>query len=270
MLRRTTGALLGALALIATTVALTGPAAGGTPPDGPGTAGPPYKYETELMGHWTLIPLKNQALIEATDHGYVYKAGQQDSHLVVKTTSRGLRFADTGTQRWKQLDPACHKKRAKRGVAAICEVSPDISTAQPLLVEVWPRLGDDWVDGSTLPETYSMVVLGDEGDDTAFLGAGWDMFNGHLGKDVVHGGAGNDWIRAGDGNDRVWGDGGDDQLVGMTGNDTMYGGDGDDLLGGMEGSDTLDGGAGSDRIRCGDGLDTIDVVDLLDSLTECE
>lgn len=240
------------------TVVLTGgiAAAQSSPPGGEGTAGPPYDYTTELMGQYTLIPLKDQAMITKTEHGYLYRAGQQDTHLVVTRTERGLRFADTGTSRFKRLTSDCRERKAEAGVVAVCSVPNGISTAEPLMIEIWPRLGDDFVDGSSLPATLAMTVLGDAGKDVALLGAGWDFFNGHTGRDRVWGGDGNDWIRTGNGPDLVHGGTGHDQLVGMDGDDTFYGDNGDDLLAGGDGKDRLDGGLGSDFVMCNAGVDT--------------
>ena len=91
------------------------------------------------------------------------------------------------------------------GIAAVCRVPAGISATAPLLLEVWPRLGDDYVDGSSLPDTFAMTVLSDAGHDVALFGAGPDFFNGFTGRDQVWGGAGNDWIRTGQEADLVWG-----------------------------------------------------------------
>ena len=101
---------LAALAAVSGTSLTAGPAAGkGTPPYGAGTAGPPYDYATELMGSgYTLIPLPDQAMITRTEHGYLFRAGQQDTHLVVTLTDEGLLFEDTGTARFKRIARACH------------------------------------------------------------------------------------------------------------------------------------------------------------------
>jgi len=241
----------------------------GTPPNGPGTAGPPYPYETALMGGYTLLPLPDQAALTRTEHGYLFRAGQQDTHLTVTLTADGLRFADTGTADFKRLAGSCVDEKVKVGIAATCAVPAGVSVSAPLLLEVWPRLGDDHVDGSTLPATVAMTVLGDAGHDTAHFGAGPDFFNGFTGRDRVWGGDGNDWIRTGQGPDRVWGGAGDDQLVATDGRDVLYGEAGDDLLGGGAGDDRLDGGAGADRLKCDGGQDTA-TTDGADRLRFCE
>jgi serralysin len=221
-----------------------------------GSAGPPYDFTTELMGQFRFIPLKDKAMLTRTQHGYLFRTGQQDSHLVMTRVRRGIRLADSGTARFKKLSPACRRQRVRVGIAAVCRVPGSISTSQPLLVEVWPRLGDDFTDGSTLPATVAMTVLGDEGNDVTHLGAGPDFFNGHSGRDPVTGGAGNDWIRAGLGNDPVRGGTGNDYLVGMEGRDTIVAGRGEDRLYGMDGADRLRGDAGADLVVCGTGRDS--------------
>jgi serralysin len=271
MIRRTS-AVVACLAALAATAGLTlpGPAAGqGTPPYGEGTAGPPYDYTTELMGGGTLISLPDKAMITRTEHGYLFRAGQQDTHLVITLTAEGLRFEDSGTASFKRLARRCKEITVKVGVAAVCRVPLGITADQPLLLEIWPRLGDDYVDGSTLPDTFAMTVLSDAGHDTALFGAGPDFFNGFTGRDQVWGGGGNDWIRTGQEADTVYGGDGDDQIVGTDGPDTMYGEAGDDLLGGGDGADRLDGGAGADALKCNGGRDVV-WSDGNDRLYRCE
>jgi len=181
----------------------------------------------------------------------------------------GLRFVDTGTKSFKKVSPACQRKKVRVGVAAVCRVPGSISVRWPLLVEVWPRLGDDFTDASTLPATFAVTVLGDEGHDVARFGAGPDFFNGHSGRDLVWGGAGNDWIRAGLGNDAVEGGPGNDDLVAMQGRDTVRGGNGDDRVGGGDGDDRLWGDAGADFVLCGTGRDSAK-VDAGDRVHDCE
>ncbi len=268
--RLTTVAAVAAVATIAVPALAPGPAAGkGTPPYGAGTAGPPYDYATELMGDRALLPLPDQAALTRTEHGYLFRAGQQDSHLEVTLTEDGLRFADAGTGRFRKLARVCHEEDVAVGIAAVCPLPDGVTAAAPVLVEFWPRLGDDHLDASTLPDTVAMTMLSDAGDDTARFGAGPDFFNGFTGVDQVWGGGGNDWIRAGKGDDLVWGGAGDDQLVGTEGRDTFYGEDGDDLLGGGAGNDSLDGGKGADLLRCEAGFDAV-WTDAADRLRSCE
>jgi len=215
-------------------------------------AGPPCDFQTELLAG-DAVPLKDAAIISRTACGYRYRAGQQNSHLVVTLVKDGLRFVDTRTSRFDRLTPDCRKLRhLKRGVAAVCRVPDGFSEAWPLLIEVWPRLGNDYVDGSTLPATFAMTVLSDAGNDVAHLGAGPDFFNGASGRDRVWGGAGDDWLRTGDDSDHVWGGAGDDYLVGV------------------DGPDTIVGGMGVDQIYCGNGTDgaTVDRDDSIFRLCE--
>jgi hypothetical protein len=206
---------------------------------------------TELMGQFFTIPLKDQGQLTQTVHGYRFRTGQQSSHLVVTRVSGGLRFVDTGTKRWRKLSPACHRQQVPRGIAAVCRVKSGISMQRPLLVEIWPRLGNDFTSTASLPASFAVTVLGDKGNDVARFGAGWDFFNGHSGVDRIWGGSGNDWIRAGLGNDFVTGNRGNDDIVAMEGGDIVRAGDGDDRLGGGDGSDRLRGDAGADFILCG-------------------
>lgn len=200
--------------------------------------GPPYRFYTELMGDGGgldgtgVIPLKNQAMISRTKHGYRYRSGQQDGHLVVTRVNGGLRFVDTGTARFKSLARACKPRRVRVGVAAVCRMPAEVSLSRPLLLEVWPRQGDDVTNGSTLPGTVAMAVLADAGNDVVRLGAGRDFVNGAQGRDRIFGGAGNDWLRGGAENDVVRGGAGADYLVGGDGRDRLFGGAGDDKLAG--------------------------------------
>ncbi|PWN04210.1 hypothetical protein DJ010_00710 [Nocardioides silvaticus] len=254
----------------AATALAQGPAAGrGTPPLGPGTAGPPYSYTTELMGGTALLPLPDQAALTRTEHGYRFRAGQQDSDLEITLVDGALRFVDRGTQRFRKLAPICREEKVPTGVAAVCPIAKRADAARPVLVEFWPRLGDDSLDASTLPDSVAVTMLGDAGHDVARFGAGPDFFNGHTGIDQVWGGAGNDWIRTGKDDDLAWGGPGDDQLVGIDGRDTFYGEEGDDLVGGGVGNDTLDGGPGADLVRCEGGSDSVR-TDGADRLRSCE
>lgn len=265
MLRRLVAVAVAVLVAAAVTAGTPGSNAATSAPD----AGPPYDFTTALMGQFTFVPLKNAATLTRTDHGYRYSAGQQDSHLVVTRVKRGLRFRDTGTRELRRLSGACWQQKVRVGIAAVCRVPATLTESQPLLVEVWPRLGNDFTDASSLPATYAVSVLADAGRDIALLGAGPDFFNGHSGRDRVRGGAGNDWIRTGLGNDTVWAGPGNDRLVGMEGADTIYGGDGDDRVGGGSENDRLWGDAGADFILCGTGGDSA-MIDGADRILDCE
>lgn len=251
-------AVLAAAALPAAVLRAEPVAARGTPPNGPYTAGPPYDYKTELMVPGSAEPLVDKASLDRTKLGYRFRAGQQDTHLTITVTPRGtLRFADTGTKWFKDLAGVCTRRKASPGIVAVCPIPTGITAARPLLIEVWPRLGDDYVDTSSLPATYAVTVLGDVGKEVVKFGAGWDFFNGHTGRDIVDGGGGNDWIRPGRDNDLIHGNGGDDQIIDADdgGNDVLFGDAGDDRLGGNSGLDRLSGGGGDDFVLCGDGID---------------
>jgi Ca2+-binding RTX toxin-like protein len=234
-----------AAALVAGTGAGMTAAHAGQPAD----AGPPYSYTTVLNGQFAFTPLKNAAMIRKSDHGYIWYSGQQDGNLTVTKDGDALRFHDKTADRFEELGAGCRKVNVDKGVGAVCNLPNDITERQPLLLEIWPRLGHDYTDGSTLPATIAMTVLGDDGDDVAHFGAGPDFFNGAKGKDRVTGGGGNDWLRTGDHNDRIRGGSGNDYLMGVAGNDRIRGGAGDDRVGGGPGSDVVFGGAGSDVVR---------------------
>jgi serralysin len=236
----------------------------------PRPAGPPYDFTRALVdGRQVGKPLTGVAIIDKTEHGYVYRAGSQDNRLTVTQVDGGLRFRDPATPKFRGLARACREVPVRRGIAAVCRVPGSITEEQPLMIEVWPRIGDDYLNTSTLPATFVATMLGDLGDDTAVFGPGPDFFNGHTGRDRVRGGGGDDWIRSGDDNDWIFGGPGNDFLVGMNGDDLIRGGDGDDHLAGLDGDDRLYGGPGRDRAACGPGTDTA-WVDADDSTRECE
>ncbi len=189
----------------------------------------------------TPIPLKNQAMISKTEWGLRYRAGQQDSHLVVTRVGNLVRYRDTGTREWrkdgKAMPRSCDRETVATGIAATCRVPAAYSNGETMFLEIWPRLGDDFVDGSQLPANVRLWALGDKGHDTVFGGAGDDFVNGAQDNDEAHGGGGDDWLRTGIGDDTVWGD------------------DGDDLLRTVEDNDEIHGGAGADEIGCGPGDD---------------
>ena len=271
---------LAALAVVAVSAgAVAGNAGSGTPVSDASVrpaaenltlAGPPYEFTTALIdGRQVGDPLTGVAVIDRTELGYVYRAGSQNNHLVVTRVSGGLRFADTGTPKFKSLASDCRKVRAVKGVAAVCRVPAGITTELPLLVEVWPRIGDDYLDTTGLSAQFSVTMLGDLGNDVAHFGPGSDFFNGHTGRDRVTAGAGNDWVRTGDDDDVIYGGPGDDYLVGMMGNDVIWGEDGDDRLVGMDGNDRLFPGVGLDLAMCGGGSDDA-TVDNEDFTRDCE
>ncbi len=132
--------------------------------------GPTRPYTKILNGQYKLIPLKDAAMITRTRYGYLYRAGQQDSRLVITRVDGGLRFHDSGTKRWKSVPDACRRHQVRVGVAAVCRVPSAVRVGNPMLLEVWPRLGDDFVNGSTLPAAFQMAVLADAGRDVVYTG----------------------------------------------------------------------------------------------------
>jgi serralysin len=242
-----------------------------TPAPAGSNAGPPYDYVTVLNGQFVTIPLKDQGLLIRTAHGYRFRTGQQNSHLTVTRVAGGLRFVDTGTERFQILSGTCQRQKAKLGVAAVCQIPAKRTVKQPVMIEVWPRLGNDFTDTSSLPATFVTTVLGDGGNDTAHLGPGADFFNGAMGRDFAWGDGGNDWMRAGTGNDTIVGGAGNDYMIGQEGIDRIHGGVGNDRVDGGDNDDQLWGNAGADFVLCGSGRDTatVDSADRIYS-DDCE
>jgi hypothetical protein len=58
--------------------------------------GPYWPYVQQIM-IGGVVPLKGQAIINVTEHGYLFRAGQQNSSLTMTLVDGRLRFADTGT-----------------------------------------------------------------------------------------------------------------------------------------------------------------------------
>ena len=259
MLRRTVGAALPIL--VAAAISAVPVQSAGASEDPAGTnSGPPYTYTTKLVGQFGFLPLRNKGQLTRTDHGYRFRTGNQRDHLVVSRVDGKLRFVDTGNvDSWRKLSPVCHRQRVRVGIAAVCPVPSTITVRRPLLIELWPRGGDDFTDTSTLPATFATTVLSDFGDDVSHFGAGPDFFNGFLGRDKVWGGAGNDWVRTGDAHDVVLGGPGNDDIVAGDGPDRARGGDGDDRLWGGSGNDRLFGDAGADLVSCSEGSDQAQV-----------
>lgn len=187
------------------------------------------------------------ASLKRTADGYYYGSWGQDNRITVTLVEGGLRFRDPKPVRWDDMARGCRSQRVRRGVAAICEVPRTVSPGNPMTVELELRLGDDFVDTTSLGAEFQMKVLADAGREEIHLGAGDDWVNGFLHRDRVWGGAGNDFIRPGEGSDLAYGEDGNDELVGLGGDDTLY------------------GGAGRDVIKCGDGNDAAE-IDAEDAL----
>lgn len=212
--------------------------------------GPHRPYVTEIL-IGDVVPLKDQAIINRTAQGYLYRAGQQDSDITVTHVDGRVHFVDTGTASWKWLPRACTRLTVSEGVGASCRIPARFTDAAPMLLDVWPRLGHDALDTTALPALFDVTFLGDRGDDVAHFGAGDDFFNGAQDTDRGYGGAGRDWMRMGAGDDYADGGADGDYLVGLDGNDTIHSGDGDD------------------RVSCGTGSDDA-TVDGADRASDCE
>ena len=110
---------------------------------------------------------------------------------------------------------------ADKGIEVVCSI-PAKFDDEDMYVQVWPRLGNDRVYASTLPDRFRLWALMDDGKDVVRAGDGADFVNGAMNPDRVYGGAGDDWIRTGPGNDKLWGDAGTDKLVCAENKDTVY------------------------------------------------
>lgn len=142
-----------------------------------------------------------KAIIRMSKWGYVYIAGQQHSHLRVKFIEKknALRFRDTGgTHTASKIAKKCKREKVKKGISVIC-VIPKRFDQEKKFVQVWPRLGNDYVDGRTLPKQFRLWVLADAGRDVVYGGDGDDFVNGAFDNDRAYGGKGNDFLRGGPG-----------------------------------------------------------------------
>ncbi len=226
----------------------------------------PYIQQIMIGG---VVPLKDQALLNKTAYGYLFRGGQQNNNLTMTYTDGRLVFVDSGTASWKWMPKSCTEISVPQGVGASCAIAAKFVGAAPMLIEVWPRLGDDTVDSTALSDAFDVSFLGDRGDDTAYFGAGDNFFNGAQDDDHGVGGSGGDWMRGNVGNDLLDGGAGNDYIVGVDGSDKIYGGDGNDSIYGADGNDTLYAGSGTDKLVCGGGSDTA-YAKSNDKTVECE
>ena len=153
------------------------------------------------------------AIIRYSKYGPVYISGKHDQHLTVKwvESRHSIRFRDTRTGRFKSLPDRCVREQVKVGISAVCKVPPRFNS-QRMFIQVWPRLGNDYTNGSTLPSRFRLWVLTDAGNDVVYAGAGADFVNGAKGNDRIYGGAGHDWLRGGPGADAIVGGSGSDRV----------------------------------------------------------
>lgn len=186
--------------------------AGDGEPDGPDTPGLP---PTMLgPGDAQVSDIKDKALIRTSEFGYVYIAGQQASRLTVTYVEEtdSLRYRDYGTKTLTTYPKACAPETVTRGISVVCAI-PDKFADTEMFVQVWPRLGNDLVNGRALPERFRLWALVDAGRDEVRCGVGDCFVNGAFGNDKILGGTGDDWLRAGPGKDVVDGGGGTDRIV---------------------------------------------------------
>lgn len=200
---RATASLLAALVSSVTFLGVgAAPAsAGGHPPTslGPGEAG--------------VSDIGGRAVIRYSKYGPVYIAGKQNTHLRITQVKHSLRFRDTRTGGIKgSLPGRCSREKVEKGISVLCEI-PSRFRGNHMFVQVWPRLGNDYVDGRTLSSHLRLWVLADAGNDVMYGGAGADFFNGAKGADRAWGGAGRDWLRGGPGGDMLNGGSGADRIA---------------------------------------------------------
>ncbi|MFK7945789.1 MAG: tandem-95 repeat protein [Paracoccaceae bacterium] len=122
--------------------------------------------------------------------------------------------------------------------------------------------GDDLIDSgagddNSFGGTGSDVIYAGEGNDNSFGGSGGDAIYAGEGNDRSFGGSGGDAIYAGDGDDLSFGGGGSDAVYAGEGDDRVFGGGGGDALDGGDGADLIFGGAGGDIVNGGAGDDLI-------------
>jgi serralysin len=167
--------------------------------------------------------IKDEALIRWSKWGFVYIAGQQDSRLEITfdEDANTLRYADKGTKELGTIPERCDSEKVDTGISVVCTI-PEKFDDKKMFVQVWPRLGNDRVDGRTLPSRFRLWALVDAGKDVVRGGAGDDFVNGAKDADRVYGGEGDDFLRTGPGDDQLWGDDGADRLSCAENNDVAY------------------------------------------------
>lgn len=169
---------------------------------------------TVLMGQFGApIPLGGMAMVDWTQWGLRYRAGEQGSKLTITYSDDGIiHLRDTGTGAIRSLGTGCTSVEVEAGIGVDCQI-PENFAATKMYLEIWPRLGDDTVDARTLPSKFDVWFLADGGDDVFYGGDGDDFFNGAFQHDIAYGGAGNDWLRGGPESDRLDGGTGSNKVV---------------------------------------------------------
>jgi Ca2+-binding RTX toxin-like protein len=115
-------------------------------------------------------------------------------------------------------------------------------------------LDNDSVDGGD----GANYLRGEAGDDFVTGGADHDDINGNMGRDTIHAGDGDDWVHGGKDDDVILAGGGADLVFGDLGDDIAGGGEGDDMMHGGDGQDILRGDGGADTLIGDLGRDTLD------------
>src|ERR1044072_5804314 len=105
---------------------------------GSGGAQAEYKPPMALYGQFgTAIPLKNAAMIERTDGGLRYIAGQQNSHLTVSIENDKVVYVDTGTQELRDHPGSCTEDSVPTGIKVECAVPSGYDGSNRMYLEVW-------------------------------------------------------------------------------------------------------------------------------------
>jgi serralysin len=234
-LQRVAPALVSSLAaaLVASAVAFAAPVSAavdpGHPPTQPDGYGPEDPFDDAIKpDDGPQESVRHQAKVLRTDYGYRYLGAEQNTHLRLKVVDGKLRFRDTHVTSWKSVPRMCDRVKVDPGIAADCRIPDSTSSDDHTLIEVQPRLGNDYVDGRGLPATFDLALLGDGGRDRFFGGRGNDYLGGAMDSDRLSGGRGKDWIRGGDSRDWLWGGAQSDWLQGLAGRDVLRGGAGKD------------------------------------------
>ncbi len=102
-------------------------------------------------------------------------------------------------------------------------------------------------------------LVGKQGRDVIFPGAGDDRIWGRGGDDRIDTGHGRDYVDAGAANDFVVTHGNNDVILGGPGRDLLFPGAGEDRVSGGAGRDTISvsGDGSTDDVSCGPGLDGV-------------
>ena len=74
-------------------------------------AGPPYQFETELMGEHLDLVLRDMVMLTRTEHGYRFWTGNNKNHITVTIVDGKLRFRDPLTKSYKdnKLAKSCQR-----------------------------------------------------------------------------------------------------------------------------------------------------------------